>query len=438
MEESNVVNDSDDFVPMTPDAAAVGANAANPTAKAAPSSTSNVINDDAEEFVPMEPPRRTLPIGPNSEGVVSMPTPDQMVHPDQIKRLDSVPFEFADIRALAQRILKRAQEQGQQKLNSARQTVAAMEKEAADKAYKESFPKGQEAGYQKGLKDGMAESEKKIAAAIESEKESLRQNVAPTGDILQQIIEALNASKQQLMAQAEGDLLLLALDLAKRLVGHELSIDPEAVKPLATECIGLVTDRSNITARVNPEDFRVMQEFLPQLKTIFTDMGPLHVVPDASIERGGIIAATREAEVDMRLATRLAAFEEVILGYSGEDAVAPWSAIPADAIASAKATNAESPYSLPPLDSESEMQQEHTGHEESTPILDTAQQAQEEAADQELVELASMMDDADQPQAIPSPGGDDAAADPDLADLAELADLTDQLEAGGDGQPAQQ
>ena len=417
MEESNVVNDSDEFIPMTPDETAADADVAP--------SASHVIND-SEEFVPMEPPRRTLPIGPNSEGVVSMPTPDRMMRPDQIKRLDSVPFEFADIRALAQRILKRAQEQGQQKLDSARKTVAAMEKEAADKAFKEAFPKGREEGYQKGLKDGMAEADQKIAAAIESEKESLRQNVAPTADILQQIIDALNASKQQLMAQAEGDLLLLALDLAKRLVGHELSIDPEAVRPLATECIGLVTDRSNITARVNPEDFRVMQEFLPQLQTIFNDMGPLHVVPDASIERGGIVAATREAEVDMRLATRLAAFEEVILGYSGDDAIAPWSAIPADAIAAAKAANAESPYSLP----SQEAAPEPPTHQEE------AAQQPDGTADQELVELAGMMDGETPEEAAPQDDGGEAAADSDFADLAELADLTEQQDAGGE-QPAQ-
>ncbi len=266
---------------------------------------SPVIND-SEDFVPLAPPRTAITL-PTAPGGVIHAIPDEPP-----AKLDSVPFEFADIRALAQRILKRAQEQGQAKIDGARKQVAAMEKEAADKAYQEAFPKGQEEGYAKGLKDGQAEADKKIQEAVAAEKEALRKKAAPLTTALQQIIDAVSESRQALLAQAEGDLLLLALDLAKRLVGHELSVDPEAVRPLAVECIGLVTDRTGITVRANPEDCEVLQDLIPELKSLFTDIGSLHIVPDASVERGGVIASTREAEVDMQLATRLSAFEEVI------------------------------------------------------------------------------------------------------------------------------
>ena len=311
------------------------------------------------------------PVINDSDDFVPMPTPDQVVAGAQANRLDPIPFEFSDIRALAQRILKRAQEQAQQKLDAARKQVAAMEKQAHDKAYQEAFPKGQEEGFAKGQQEGMAAAEEKIAAAVEGEKESLRQNSQPVVGVLEQLASIMNDNRQQLMAQAEGDLLLLALDIAKRLVGHELSVDPEAIRPLAVECIGLVTDRSAITARVNPEDKRVMEDILPQLKTIFPDLGPVQIEADPAIERGGIMASTREAEVDMRLATRFAAFEEAILGYSGENAVAPWSAIPADAIAAAKQT--ESPYSLPPPEDET------TSAEESPAAPKTDEAAEPEA-----------------------------------------------------------
>lgn len=392
MDESPVINDSDDFVPMVP------------SGGQAPRSP---VVEDTGDFVPMQPP---------SAPAVRMPTPDQVLHRTDDERLDTVPFEFADIRALAQRILKRAQEQGQQKIEAARKQVAAMEKAAHDKAYQESFPKGQEEGFAKGEKEGMAAAEKKIAAAIESEKESLRQNAAPVSGVLQQLTDAINASRIQLMAQAEGDLLLLALDLAKRLVGHELSVDPQAIKPLAVECIGMVTERTGITVRVNPADYRVMEEFYPDLKTIFPDLGPIQVLPDPEIERGGLYAATREAEVDMRLATRLAAFEEVILGYSGDAAVAPWSQIPPDAIEAAKQAGAVSQYSLPPA-----------GEDEPEPERENVE-AKPEAMPQP--------DDQEMPK--PSAGEEtqpDMMEQSDLADLAELASLADTSEPD---QPPQQ
>lgn len=289
--------------------------------------SSPVINDPNAEFTPM-------------------PTPDQVVRQEENRRLDTVPFEFADIRALAQRILKRATEKGQATIAAAQKQVAAMEKAAYDKAYADTTEKARKEGFAKGEKEGLAQSEKKVQEASEAEKEAIRQNAAPVTMVFEQLVGAMDASRQQLVAQAEGDLLLLALDLAKRLVNHELSVNPEAIKPLATECIGLVTDRTAITARVNPADLEVMQDFIPDLKKEFPDMGTLKILPDEAIERGGLMAMTRETEVDMRLATRLAAFEEAILGFSGEDAVAPWSKIPEDAIAAAKAANAESPYNI--------------------------------------------------------------------------------------------
>lgn len=288
------------------------------------------------------------PVINDSDDFVPMPTPDQVVEGDGARRLEPLPFEFSDIRALAQRILKRAQEQGMQKLEAARKQIGAMEKTAYDKGYADGFAKGQPDGFAKGETEGMTSSETKIAAAVESEKESLRQNAQPVTAILEQLAAVLQENRQQLVAQAEADLLLLALDIAKRLVGHELSVDPEAIRPLAVEAIGLVTDRSAVTVRVNPEDDRVMHDIIPELKTMFPDLGPVKIEADPSIERGGMMAATREAEVDIRLATRLAAFEEAILGFSGDAAVAPWSAIPPEAIKEYKRQNQESPYALPP------------------------------------------------------------------------------------------
>ncbi len=402
MEESPVINDSEDFVPMdlvdaVPDEALDDAPPDAPDIQ--DESGDSPVHEPSDEFVPM-----ATPSAPAAAG--RMPTPNQVLHLSaKDKRLDTVPFEFADIRALAQRILKRAQEQGQAKLDSARKQVEAMEKAAYDKAYKEAFSKGQQEGFAKGEKDGRAEAQTQINEAIEAEKEALRSHVAPVAETLQQIADAFTAAKDQLMAQAEGDLLMLALDLAKRLVNHELSVNPEAVKPLALECIGLVTDRTTLTVRVNPEDKEVMDEYYPDLKLIFPDLGPVIIQADPTVERGGIMAATREAEVDMRLATRLAAFEEVILGVSGDDAVPPWGAIPEDAIAAAKAASAESAYSLWD-DTEGDAS-------EAEPQTENAPENSPEVAEE-----------------IPEPPQADEAAEPVPpeadGDVAELADLVDE------------
>lgn len=454
--KSPVINDSDEFIPMGTPQAAHPEEAAPPPPE----------HPETQDTTPSQEPfveqadSTTSPVYNNSADFVPMPTPNQVVHMDRENaRLDAVPFEFADIRALAQRILKRAQEQGQAKIESARKQVAQMEKQAYDKAYKEAFEKGKEDGLKQGVKEGMAQSDQKVATAIEAEKESMRQNAAPVSGVLQELADAINSSRQQLLAQAEGDLLLLALDLAKRLVGHELSIDPEAIRPLAVECIDLVTDRTSIDVRVNPEDHNVMTEFYPELQTIFPDLGPVKIIPDPQIERGGLYAATRETEVDMRLATRLAAFEEVILGFSGDAAIPPWSQIPTDAIEAARAASAESAYSLP-MGEEEPQQHPALHHEEEQ----TYQQPQQEAIPASEEHLPRQDDAAathhDSPVNDGATGGIEGDADvspeelqaamdmvagihngsggegqgvdeQDLADLAELADLAGGQEQSG-------
>ncbi len=266
----------------------------------------------------------------DSNDFVPMPTPDRVVEGEYAERLDPIQFQFNDIRAMAQKILKRAQEQGQAKIEAARKQVAAMEKEGYDKAYKEAFPKGEKEGFAKGEKDGMAMAEKRIAESVEAELKKIRDELAPVKGILEQIASIMNENRQALLAQAEADLLLLALDIAKRLLGRELSFDADAIRPIATEAIGLVTDRSAVTIRVCPADYEAMERCLPDIKSMFPDAGVIQLETDDSLERGGLIAATRESEVDMRLATRLSAFEEAILGFSGTDAVAPWSSLSPD------------------------------------------------------------------------------------------------------------
>lgn len=272
------------------------------------------------------------PVVNDSDDFTPMPLPGGVVHRDDAEELTPIPFQFSDIRALAARILKRAQEQAQQKLEAARTQIAALEKEAQDKAYKEAFPKGEKDGFAKGEAEGRAAGKAEVEKAVAAEKTAFRQNTGPVTAMLEQLALAINEQRQALIAQAEADLLLLAMDLAKRLVGHELSVDMNAIRPLAHEAISLVTDRSSLVMRVNPDDLKVMEEELPNLKIAFPDLGAVHLEADVAVERGGLVVTTREAEVDMRLAIRLAAFEEAILGFSGKEAEAPWNGIdPAEA-----------------------------------------------------------------------------------------------------------
>lgn len=275
---------------------------------------SPIIND-SEDFIPM------------------MPVPDSIIKQDSAddSGLSPIPFQFSDIQAMAAQILKKAQVRADQMLSNARSQVAAMEKQAQDRAYKDGFPKGEKAGFVKGETEGRALAKGEVAKAVEEERAVFRKNSEPAIKALDEVLKAVREVRARLSSQAEADLLLLSMDVAKRLVAHELSFDRKSILPLTLEAIGLAVDRSSLVIRINPEDMAVLEAEKPELAAVFPDLGPIRLEANPEVARGGVVVYNRTMEVDMRLAVRLAALEDAILGVSGDDAEAPWSRVSGEA-----------------------------------------------------------------------------------------------------------
>lgn len=222
-----------------------------------------------------------------------------------------IPFQFQDVQVLAKTILARANQQAQRKLEAAGKQAEDIEKAAWD----DGVEKGRQEGYPKGLAEGRAAGE----AAAREEFAAQTDGVAAA---LEAMVEELQARKLGLEAEAEADLLRLAVGIARLVVRREIAIDEDYILPTLRAAIRTSTERSDLVARVHPDDLAAVKRELPSLRNAFTDLGRVRLEPDPAVGRGGIRLVGQSGEVDMRLTTQFAAIEDALLGRA-EDASFP-------------------------------------------------------------------------------------------------------------------
>jgi len=212
-------------------------------------------------------------------------------------------FQFRDVRAMAAKILRRATEVAQQKIDAATRHVAELEQQAERK--------GHDDGYAKGLAKGEAEGRAAGEAAARQEFVGKVQGLA---EVLAAIALGLDERKQELQARSEADLLRLSMAIARRIVRQELATDSRQVMQTVQAAISLATSRQDVMLCICPHDLTVIEEELPKLRQVFTDLGRVSVESRDNLQQGDVILVTHEGEIDLRLEEQFSAIERALAG----------------------------------------------------------------------------------------------------------------------------
>lgn len=149
-------------------------------------------------------------------------------------------------------------------------------------------------GFAQGRASVLLQAEKQVQDYKEQQGE---QAATRMGQLLESARAQL-AQSQQVMALG---VLELACELARQVLRHELSVNPNALQPVVREGLGLLTDDCKAAVlRLNPVDLDVLQE---TMDTEFANLA-LTWIPDATIEQGGCVISAAAAVVDGGLPTR--------------------------------------------------------------------------------------------------------------------------------------
>lgn len=179
-------------------------------------------------------------------------------------------------------------------------TIAAAEQEAegviaaateqGDHLKLDAYDQGYREGYQAGLDQARQAIDEATARASQI-----------TADAAVQAKETLLASQQQLVE--------IALAVARKILSREIATNPDAVLPIVKAALERVRDQDQVTVRVSPEDFGLVDDAAPELQSLLTQDCALSVVSDAGLTGGDCVVETAFGVIDARVDTQLEAIK---------------------------------------------------------------------------------------------------------------------------------
>jgi flagellar assembly protein FliH len=153
-----------------------------------------------------------------------------------------------------------------------------LEKEAYDK------------GFAQGEKDGFELGETKATKVIEN---------------IDKLYDEMRQLKTSLVKQYEKDILETIFAISKKVIHTHMQFDETAVKNTIMAAINLASEKREITLRINPEDFELVEKLRPELFASHMNVKSIMITSDSTILRGGCLLETASGDVDASIETQL-------------------------------------------------------------------------------------------------------------------------------------
>ena len=219
----------------------------------------------------------------------------------------ATPFSMGDIEAHARALLLRANQKAEQLLVAAQAEADAMREQAKAEGMAEGLAAGKRDGVAQGKAEGTAAGQN---AAFAAEKTKLTDALAA----LTAMTAAFDAERDRVIAQAESDVMPLALAIARKLTRRLGEVDPAVFEGNVREAIRLISDPHDLRINVNPDQHELVNELLPRLQAEWPQMKHVAIVNDDAVVAGGCVVRTAGGEIDADLERQLNRLIEELVG----------------------------------------------------------------------------------------------------------------------------
>lgn len=172
------------------------------------------------------------------------------------------------------------------------------------------------------IRERAAEQAAEVVRKAEVEAEQLKQKAYQQGyehgkdtaaADLCQVVASTSRRLQQIEAQAEPQLRDLAVKIARRIIGKELELAPEAVVGIVKQALGeKARQRREIVLRVHPDDLQRIRDSKADLVEVLSRAKEIGIREDPEIARGGVVIETDAGTIDAQVDTQLEVFDRVL------------------------------------------------------------------------------------------------------------------------------
>ncbi|WP_158542276.1 FliH/SctL family protein [Lujinxingia litoralis] len=165
--------------------------------------------------------------------------------------------------------------------------------------------------------DELRESAARELAQARAEAESIREEARAEGlrEATVETLERLSMARAEydaLLKRAEPDMVRLAFQIARRLIGEALEVAPQRVEAMVAQSLELVRGKRQLLLRVHPDDLQALRQAEERLSYVVGGAS-VHLQADEDVERGGCLIETESGQIDARLQTQLQVLQDALL-----------------------------------------------------------------------------------------------------------------------------
>lgn len=192
---------------------------------------------------------------------------------------------------------------------AAQDPTAKLTKSQIDQKFAEAHDQGVRLGYAAGFAQGEA---KGIEAGLEIGEMRIREEheaahaeaIAAFAQDLSRLLSETQKNIDQWYQETEERLAVLAVEIARRAVSQELSINPDVVVAISKQVLQEVTTGNHVRLRVNPVQSATLEARREEIIRSVSHIRDIEVVSDPKIENG-IVVESDSGVVDARVETYL-------------------------------------------------------------------------------------------------------------------------------------
>jgi flagellar assembly protein FliH len=211
-------------------------------------------------------------------------------------------FSLADIEKQAKLIILGAKVRAEKLLHAAQEEGEQIKRQAHAQALIE--------GRQEGLKQGLEQGRQQGRdAALAEHRQQLTQLLAA----LSQSLQALDASRLQLEADARTAVVHLALAIAQRVSKRQAQLDPQVAIDNVDDALRLVVHGVDVKIAIHPAQRATLVDALPRLQARWPNLQHIELIDDPTLVPGGCRVFTGQGQIDADLDLQLTRIAQELL-----------------------------------------------------------------------------------------------------------------------------
>lgn len=149
-------------------------------------------------------------------------------------------------------------------------------------------------------------------------KEGYKAGIEQAKDDIQQMksaVEGFLSAKQEVFEYIAPDILEISIDVAKKIVKHEIEQNPESILDTILDVLKTISrDEAKISLKVNPSQLGLAKANMPEIISSLGLETKINIIADDTIEIGGCVVLTSNGIVDATIDTQLEIIKEAFKG----------------------------------------------------------------------------------------------------------------------------